>query len=58
MTGTAVALNDGLEGCERILRDEFKDYPENAFYMIGSIEEVKSRVTGTVPPPTDSKAEP
>jgi len=28
-------LEDALEGCERILRDEFKDYPESALYMIG-----------------------
>jgi F-type H+-transporting ATPase subunit beta len=38
--GTSVSLPDALEGCERILRDEFKDYPESALYMIGKIEEV------------------
>ncbi|MDR3716433.1 MAG: F0F1 ATP synthase subunit beta [Puia sp.] len=37
--GKAVALPEALDGCERILNDEFKDYPENAFYMIGSIQE-------------------
>ena len=58
MTGTAVTLNDGLEGCERILRDEFKDFPENAFYMIGSIEEAKSRAAAAAPPPANSKAAP
>jgi F-type H+-transporting ATPase subunit beta len=30
-----------LEGCERILNDEFAEIPENALYMIGNIEEVK-----------------
>jgi F-type H+-transporting ATPase subunit beta len=32
-----------LDGCERILRDEFKDYPESALYMIGAIGEAKSK---------------
>lgn len=39
--GKMVALEDALAGCERILNDEFKDYPEQAFYMIGAIDEVK-----------------
>ena len=39
--GKQVSLKDALDGCERILADEFKDYPESAFYMIGSIDEVK-----------------
>ncbi len=37
--GKLVSLNDALDGCERILRDEFKDYPESALYMIGAIGE-------------------
>lgn len=40
--GKLVSLNDTLDGCERILQDEFKDYPENALYMIGAIDEAKS----------------
>ncbi|HEX3856011.1 MAG TPA: F0F1 ATP synthase subunit beta [Verrucomicrobiae bacterium] len=39
--GKTVALKDTLDGCERILRDEFKDYPESALYMIGAIGEAK-----------------
>lgn len=39
--GTLVSLKDSLDGCERILRDEFKDYPESALYMIGPIGEAK-----------------
>lgn len=39
--GKDVSLNETLDGCERILKDEFKDYPESAFYMIGSIDEIK-----------------
>jgi F-type H+-transporting ATPase subunit beta len=37
--GKMVPLEDALEGCERILRDEFADYPERAVYMIGTIDE-------------------
>jgi F-type H+-transporting ATPase subunit beta len=41
LKGTLVSLKDALDGCERILRDEFKDYPERALYMIGAIGEAK-----------------
>jgi F-type H+-transporting ATPase subunit beta len=41
MKGKLVSLKDALDGCERILRDEFKDYPESALYMIGTIDEAK-----------------
>ncbi len=41
LQGKLVNLNDALDGCERILNDEFKDYPESAFYMIGTIDEVQ-----------------
>jgi F-type H+/Na+-transporting ATPase subunit beta len=37
--GKSVRLSDALDGCERILRDEFKDYPESDLYMIGTIDE-------------------
>jgi F-type H+-transporting ATPase subunit beta len=37
--GKLVSLADSLTGCERILRDEFKDFPERSLYMIGKIEE-------------------
>ncbi len=39
--GKLVSLKDAMEGCERILGDEFKDYPESALYMIGTIDEAK-----------------
>jgi F-type H+/Na+-transporting ATPase subunit beta len=39
--GRLVSLKDSLDGCERILRDEFKDYPESSLYMIGAIGEAK-----------------
>jgi F-type H+-transporting ATPase subunit beta len=31
MKGKTTTLEQGLEGCERILNDEFEDYPESAF---------------------------
>ncbi len=37
--GKLVPLQDALDGCERILRDEFKDVPESALYMIGKVDE-------------------
>jgi F-type H+-transporting ATPase subunit beta len=40
--GKLVPLKDALDGCERILGDEFKDIPESALYMIGSIDEAKT----------------
>jgi F-type H+-transporting ATPase subunit beta len=39
LKGKLVSLKDALDGCERILRDEFKDFPESALYMIGTIDE-------------------
>ncbi len=43
MQGKLVSLKDALDGCERILRDEFKDVPETALYMIGSIDEAMDK---------------
>lgn len=39
--GRLVSRDEALTGCERILDDEFKDYPESALYMIGAIDEAK-----------------
>jgi F-type H+-transporting ATPase subunit beta len=41
--GKEVSLADALDGCERILKDEFKDFPESVFFMIGNIEEAKEK---------------
>ena len=43
LKGKLVSLEDALDGCERILRDEFKDYPESALYMIGAIDEARQK---------------
>ncbi len=47
LKGKLVSLEDALDGCERILRDEFKDYPERALYMIGTIDEAKMPAVAT-----------
>jgi F-type H+-transporting ATPase subunit beta len=39
--GKLVTREDALTGCERILNDEFADYPERSLYMIGDIEEAQ-----------------
>src|ERR1700710_3094240 len=43
MKGKLVSLADALEGCERILHDEFQDCPESGLYMIGTIDEAKGK---------------
>jgi len=40
--GKLVTLKDSLDGCERILRDEFKDDSESSLYMIGAIDEARN----------------
>lgn len=39
--GRMVSLEQALDGCEKILNDEFADYPESSLYMIGTVDEVK-----------------
>lgn len=41
LKGKSVNLENTLTGCERILNDEFDDYPEQSLYMIGDITEAK-----------------
>ena len=40
-SGRLVKIEDALDGCERILNDEFAKYPEQALYMIGGIDEAR-----------------
>jgi F-type H+-transporting ATPase subunit beta len=63
--GKIVTLKDSLEGCERILLDEFESYPESLLYMIGSIDEAvknkpkaKTASNPTVDPNSKSESEP
>ena len=39
--GRRVSLQEALDGCERILNDEFRDYSENSLYMLGAIDEAE-----------------
>ncbi len=55
LKGKLVSREDALDGCERILRDEFKDYPERSLYMIGAIGEAK-KPTGKNEPETKPDA--
>jgi len=63
--GKLVSLEDALDGCERILQDEFREVPEQALYMIGTIDEAirnhHSSDSGAEPKPDRSagpKADP
>ena len=42
-SGKVVALRDTIDGCERILNDEFADLPERDLYMLGTVDEIRSR---------------
>jgi F-type H+-transporting ATPase subunit beta len=46
LAGKLVSLADALDGCERILADEFKDLPESALYMIGAVDEARAKARG------------
>ena len=39
--GRLVSLENALDGCERILADEFADVNEQSLYMLGSVDEIR-----------------
>ncbi len=41
LAGKMVKLEDALDGCDRILHDEFSDVSERSLYMIGSINDIE-----------------
>lgn len=43
MSGRAVDLETALDGCERILNDEFANVPERLLYMIGAVDEIQEQ---------------
>ena len=43
LKGKLVSLEDSLDGCERILKDEFMDANEGDLYMIGTIQEAQEK---------------
>lgn len=42
-SGKYVSLKDTIAGFKGILNGEFDDLPEQAFYMVGSIEEAQEK---------------
>jgi F-type H+-transporting ATPase subunit beta len=44
LEGRSVTLEQALQGCERILNDEFNEAPEQALFMIGGIDEADQRL--------------
>ncbi len=55
--GKSVALDDAIDGCEKILNDEFTDFSEGSFYMIGKIEEAKEKEKDGEEEPSNPKEE-
>ncbi len=49
LPGKLVHLADALDGCERILADEFMHLPESALYMIGTVDEATAKAQATHP---------
>ena len=54
ITGKAVGIKDALDGCERILHDEFKDRHESELYMIGAIGDADEKMKNTKPSKTSA----
>lgn len=52
--GRYVPLTETIAGCRRILADEFADYPEQALYMIGTVDEADERRAALVSAPSAS----
>jgi F-type H+-transporting ATPase subunit beta len=45
-SGKYVSLKDTIAGFKGILNGEFDELPEQAFYMVGSIEEAQEKAKG------------
>jgi F-type H+/Na+-transporting ATPase subunit beta len=56
LAGKLVSLKDALDGCERILADEFKDLPESALYMIGPVDEAMAKAKASSVKPAAEEA--
>jgi F-type H+-transporting ATPase subunit beta len=44
ITGRSVTIPEVIEGCKAILDGDCDDWPESAFYMIGSIDEAREKM--------------
>jgi F-type H+-transporting ATPase subunit beta len=56
LEGKLVSLKDALDGCERILADEFKDLPESALYMIGAVHEATAKAMASAKPSAQAES--
>ena len=43
MEGKFVSLKDTIEGFKAIVSGEMDEYPEQAFYMVGGVDEVAEK---------------
>ena len=57
LPGKLVSLKDALDGCERILNDEFKDLPESSLYMIGAVDEATAKAKKKAKASADDQAD-
>ncbi|MFU8794858.1 MAG: F0F1 ATP synthase subunit beta [Dethiobacteria bacterium] len=58
MSGRVVDLEDAIDGCERILNDQFAERSESDLYMLGKIGEIKSKAgKKEEPEPEEESAE-
>jgi F-type H+-transporting ATPase subunit beta len=48
LSGKYVSLNDSVSGFQRILKGEFDNLPEQAFYLVGPIEDVIQKAASLV----------
>jgi F-type H+-transporting ATPase subunit beta len=48
LAGKYVSLNDSVSGFQRILKGEFDNLPEQAFYLVGSIEDVIQKAAALI----------
>ena len=42
--GVTVSVEDTLKGCKAIIEGETDDWPEDAFYMVGTLEDAKAKM--------------
>jgi len=53
--GRTVSRHAALTGCERILGDEFSEFPEPSLYMIGAVDEAEHMRAASEESPRDGK---
>merc|ERR1712160_212084 len=46
--GKFVSLENSIKGFQEIIQGDYDDLPEGAFYMVGSIEDVKEKAANMV----------